>query len=173
HVAIVGDVLHSRVARSNIQGLVMLGARVTLVGPPPLIPRGIEAMGAEVSHDIAAIADADVVYVLRMQRERMLEGANYVPSLSEYTALWGITQERVRPTQLVMHPGPMNRGVEIASEVADAANSCIVQQVRSGLTVRMAVLHDLVTEPGPTPSENALRVVADGAQPARAGQEVA
>ena len=113
HVAIVGDVLHSRVARSNIQALVLMGARVTLVGPPPLIPRGIESMGCEVSHDIGDIEDADVVYVLRMQRERMLEGANYVPSLREYTARWGVTPERLRPGQKVMHPGPMNRGVEI------------------------------------------------------------
>ena len=173
HVAIVGDILHSRVARSNIQGLVMMGARVTLVGPPPLIPRGIEAMGVEVSDDIRAIADADVVYALRMQRERMAEGANYVPSLDEYRALWGITPERERPTQLVMHPGPMNRGVEIASEVADAPNSKIIDQVRSGLAMRMAVLHDLVSESGTSPSEGALRVVADDVTSARAGQEVA
>ena len=97
HVAIVGDILHSRVARSNIQALTLMGARVTLVGPPPLIPRGIEAMGVEVSHDIGAISAADVVYVLRMQRERMLEGANYVPNLREYAALWGVTPDRVRP----------------------------------------------------------------------------
>src|SRR5438445_332470 len=123
HVAIVGDVLHSRVARSNIQALVLMGARVTLVGPPPLIPRGIEAMGCRVSTDIGVIADADVVYVLRMQRERMLEGANYVPSLREYTARWGVTRERLRPGQKVMHPGPMNREDEetIASGTAAAA----------------------------------------------------
>ena len=96
HVAIVGDVLHSRVARSNVQALALMGAKVTLVGPPPLIPRGIEAMGCEVSHEIGAIADADVVYVLRMQRERMAEGANYVPSLREYTERWGVTPERIR-----------------------------------------------------------------------------
>ena len=150
HVAIVGDVAHSRVARSNIQALTLMGAHVTLVGPPPLIPRGIAAMGVEVSHDIAAIETADVIYVLRMQRERMLEGANYVPSLREYTALWGVTPERVRPSQLVMHPGPMNRGVEIAPEVADAPNARIVDQVRSGLVVRMAVLYDLLNEPAPT-----------------------
>ena len=114
HVAIVGDVLHSRVARSNIQALALMGAKVTLVGPPPLIPRGIEAMGCEVStRDRARSAAADVVYVLRMQRERMEEGANYVPSLREYTARWGVTPERIRPGQKVMHPGPMNRGVEI------------------------------------------------------------
>jgi aspartate carbamoyltransferase catalytic subunit len=145
HVAIVGDVLHSRVARSDIQALVLMGARVTVVGPPPLIPRGIEAMGCEVSYDIDVIKDADVVYVLRMQRERMLEGANYVPSLREYTARWGVTPERLRPGQKVMHPGPMNRGVEIDPVVADAADALIERQVRSGLVVRMAVLYDLLT----------------------------
>ncbi len=145
HVAIVGDVLHSRVARSNVQALLLLGARVTLVGPPPLIPRGIEAMGAEVSHSIDAIRDADVVYVLRMQSERIDEGASYVPSLREYTARWGVTPERLRPGQKVMHPGPMNRGVEIDSRVADAADALVVDQVRAGLVCRMAVLYDLVT----------------------------
>jgi aspartate carbamoyltransferase catalytic subunit len=145
HVAIVGDILHSRVARSGIQALVLMGARVTVVGPPPLIPRGIEVLGCEVSHSIDAIQAADVVYVLRMQRERMLEGANYVPSLREYTARWGITSERVRPGQKVMHPGPMNRGVEIDPEVADADDALIERQVRAGLVVRMAVLYDLLT----------------------------
>jgi len=144
-VAIVGDVLHSRVARSNIQALALMGARVTVVGPPPLIPRGIEALGCEVSYSIDTIRDADVVYVLRMQRERMLEGANYVPSLREYTARWGVTPERLRPGQKVMHPGPMNRGVEIDAAVADAADALIERQVRSGLVVRMAVLYDLLT----------------------------
>jgi aspartate carbamoyltransferase catalytic subunit len=145
HVAIVGDVLHSRVARSDIQALVLMGARVTVVGPPPLIPRGIEAMGCDVSYDIETIKDADVVYVLRMQKERMLEGANYVPSLREYTARWGVTLARLRPGQKVMHPGPMNRGVEIDPVVADAADALIERQVRSGLVVRMAVLYDLLT----------------------------
>ena len=145
HVAIVGDVLHSRVARSDIQALVLMGARVTVIGPPPLIPRGIDAMGCEVSYDIETIRDADVVYVLRMQKERMLEGANYVPSLREYTARWGVTAERLRPGQKVMHPGPMNRGVEIDPVVADAADALIERQVRSGLVVRMAVLYDLLT----------------------------
>src|SRR6266496_2596977 len=93
HVAIVGDVLHSRVARSLIQALSLMGAHVTLVGPPALLPRGVEAMGCEATTDISAIAGADVVYVLRMQRERMEEGANYVPSLREYTARWGVTPE--------------------------------------------------------------------------------
>src|SRR4029077_19580760 len=128
----------------------LMGARVTLVGPPALIPRGIEAMGCGVSVDIADIADADVVYVLRMQRERMLEGANYVPSLREYTARWGVTPERVRPGQKIMHPGPMNRGVEIDPRVADAADALIETQGRAGLVVRMAVLYDLLTT-GPVP----------------------
>ena len=145
HVAIVGDVLHSRVARSNIQALALMGARVTLVGPPALIPRGIEALGCETTTEIRAIEAADVVYVLRMQRERMLEGANYVPSLREYTARWGVTPDRLRPGQKVMHPGPMNRGVEIDPLVADAADALIETQVRAGLVTRMAVLYDLLT----------------------------
>jgi aspartate carbamoyltransferase catalytic subunit len=145
HVAIVGDVLHSRVARSNIQALTMMGAKVTLVGPPSLMPRGIEAMGCEVSTDIRSIAAADVVYILRMQRERMQEGANYVPSLREYTARWGVTPERLRPGQKVMHPGPMNRGVEIDPRVADHEDALIEIQVRAGLVTRMAVLYDLLT----------------------------
>jgi aspartate carbamoyltransferase catalytic subunit len=143
HVAIVGDVLHSRVARSNVQALVLCGARVTLVGPPTLIPRGAEALGCEISHDIAAIGSADVVYVLRMQRERMEEA--YVPSLREYTARWGVTPDRLRRGQKVMHPGPMNRGVEIDARVADAQDALIETQVRAGLVVRMAVLYDLLT----------------------------
>jgi aspartate carbamoyltransferase catalytic subunit len=141
HVAIVGDVLHSRVARSLIQALELVGASVVLVGPPPLLPREL----GEVSHDIAAIADADVVYVLRMQRERMEEGANYVPSLREYSSRWGVTPERLRPGQRVMHPGPMNRGVEIDPRVADSEAALVVDQVRAGLVVRMAVLYDLLT----------------------------
>jgi aspartate carbamoyltransferase catalytic subunit len=152
HVAIVGDVLHSRVARSLVQALVLMDARVTLVGPPALLPRGIETLGCETSIDIDAIKHADVVYVLRMQRERMQEGANYVPSLREYAARWGVTPERVRPGQKVMHPGPMNRGVEIDGRVADAADALIVDQVRAGLVVRMAVLYDLLTH-GPVAVE--------------------
>ena len=159
HVAIVGDVLHSRVARSNIQAFQLVGARVTLVGPPALLPRGIEAMGCETATDIDVIRDADVVYVLRMQRERMQEGANYVPSLREYTSRWGVTPERIRPGQKVMHPGPMNRGVEIDPRVADAGNALIGTQVRAGLVVRMAVLYDLLTHgPVGVPAEAALEV---------------
>jgi aspartate carbamoyltransferase catalytic subunit len=163
HVAIVGDVAHSRVARSNIQGLLLMGARVTLVGPPTLMPRDVASLGVEVSHEIGAIAAADVVYVLRMQKERMAAGAAYVPSLREYTALWGVTSARVRPGQLVMHPGPMNRGIEIAADVADGPNSKVVDQVRAGLVVRMAVLYDLLAGPGPG-ARTALRPVAVGAQ---------
>jgi aspartate carbamoyltransferase catalytic subunit len=154
HVAIVGDVLHSRVARSLIQALSLVGAQVTLVGPPTLIPRGIEALGCEASTDIRDIEAADVVYVLRMQRERM-ESA-YVPSLREYSARWGITPERVRPGQKVMHPGPINRGVEIDGRVADSPDSLILQQVRAGLAVRMAVLHDLLTADVPAPEAAAI-----------------
>jgi aspartate carbamoyltransferase catalytic subunit len=142
HVAIVGDVLHSRVARSLVQALRLVGAHVTLVGPPPLLPEGL---GVERSYDIRDIASADIVYVLRMQRERMEEGANYVPSLREYTARWGVTLDRLAPTQRVMHPGPMNRGVEIDPRVADSPQALVVDQVKAGLVVRMAVLYDLLT----------------------------
>lgn len=142
HVAIVGDVLHSRVARSLVQALALVGAHTTLVGPPTLLPRGIEALGCETATDIAAIGAADVVYVLRMQGERM-ESA-YVPSLREYAARWGVTPGRLRPGQKVMHPGPINRGVEIDGRVADSPDSLILDQVRSGLAVRMAVLQDLL-----------------------------
>ncbi len=159
HVAIVGDVLHSRVARSLVQALDLVGARTTLVGPPTLLPRGVEAMGCETSTDIAAISAADVVYVLRMQKERMLEGANYVPSLREYTERWGVTPERLRAGQKVMHPGPMNRGVEIDGRVADASDALIEGQVRAGLVMRMAVLYDLLTHgPVPVPAEAAMEV---------------
>jgi len=142
-VAIVGDVLHSRVARSLVQALALVGAETVLVGPPTLVPRGIEGLGCVVSHDISATGDADVVYVLRMQRERM--GEAFVPSLREYTALYGITPARVRPGQVVMHPGPMNRGVEIDPRVADSVQALVTDQVRAGLVVRMAVLYDVLT----------------------------
>ena len=153
HVAIVGDVAHSRVARSLVQALQLVGADAILVGPPTLLPAGL----ADTSFEIDAIADADVVYVLRMQRERMLQGANFVPSLREYTARWGITPDRLRPGQKVMHPGPMNRGVEIDARVADSDASLVVDQVRSGLVVRMAVLYDLLTS-GPVAVETAVEV---------------
>jgi aspartate carbamoyltransferase catalytic subunit len=145
HVAIVGDVAHSRVARSLVQALGLVGARSTLIAPPTLLPRGIEALGCSVSTDIADLAAADVVYVLRMQRERMEAGEAFVPSLREYAALYGITPERVRPGQVVMHPGPMNRGVEIDPRVADSGAALVTEQVRAGLVVRMSVLYDLLT----------------------------
>ena len=141
-VAIVGDVLHSRVARSLLQALELVDAHAVLVGPPALLPRGLPA---ETTSDIDAIRDADVVYVLRMQSERMQPGANFVPSLREYATRWGITPERLRPGQKVMHPGPMNRGVEIDPRVADSSDALVETQVRSGLVVRMAVLYDVLT----------------------------
>jgi aspartate carbamoyltransferase catalytic subunit len=152
HVAIVGDVLHSRVARSLIQALALVGARTTLVGPPTLLPRGVEALGCETATELGAIAAADVVYVLRLQRERM-ESA-FVPSLREYAARWGITPERLRPGQVVLHPGPINRGVEIDGRVADGPQSLVLNQVRAGLAVRMAVLQELLV------ARPALEVVA-------------
>jgi aspartate carbamoyltransferase catalytic subunit len=152
-VAIVGDVLHSRVARSLVQALRLMGAEVLLVGPPPLVPAEL----GDVNHEIDAIREADVVYVLRMQRERMGEGANYVPSLREYSARWCVTPERLRTGQKVMHPGPMNRGVEIDPRVADSESALVVDQVRAGLVVRMAVLYDLLTT-GPVPVVTAVEV---------------
>ncbi|TMM14555.1 MAG: aspartate carbamoyltransferase catalytic subunit [Actinobacteria bacterium] len=142
HVAVVGDVLHSRVARSLLQAFELVGIHCTLVGPPALLPRGL---AAETTTDIGAIRDADVVYILRMQQERMEAGANYVPSLREYAARWGVTPERLRPGQKVMHPGPMNRGVEIDPRVADSVDALVETQVRSGLVIRMAVLYDVLT----------------------------
>jgi len=147
-VAIVGDVLHSRVARSNIEGFQMMGLDVTLVGPPALIPPGIEeATGVKVSDDPEAMSEADVIYVLRMQHERMEPGQNFVPTLREYARTWGVNSRRVKPGQVVMHPGPMNRGVEIAPDVADSGASLVEDQVEAGLIVRMAVLYDLMNRP--------------------------
>jgi aspartate carbamoyltransferase catalytic subunit len=145
-VAIVGDILHSRVARSLVQALNIVDAHAVCIGPPALLPRGFEKMGCELSSDIGLIESADVVYVLRMQRERIAAGENFVPSLREYSARWGITSGRLHPGQVVMHPGPINRGVEIDAQVADSPESLIETQVRSGLVVRMAVLFDLLTQ---------------------------
>ena len=142
-VAIVGDLLHSRVLRSNVLLLTKLGAKVWVCGPPTLVPRGIEQLGVTVSTSVEdAIADADAIMMLRIQQERM-QGA-YFPSLREYFHLFGMTTERVklaRPDVIIMHPGPMNRGVEIASEVADGPHSVILEQVANGVAVRMAVLY--------------------------------
>jgi aspartate carbamoyltransferase catalytic subunit len=166
HVAIVGDVLHSRVARSDIRGLVRMGACVTLVGPPTLVPAELARQHANISisHDIRDIASADVVYVLRMQLERMGTGASYVPSLREYTARWAVTPERVSPHQWIMHPGPMNRGIEIDGAVADGPRSLITRQVQAGLWVRMAALYDLVTRPLPDTAAAAEPVNASAAR---------
>jgi aspartate carbamoyltransferase catalytic subunit len=146
HVGIVGDVKHSRVARSNVLALRALGARVTLVAPPTLLPPSLAGWDVEVSHDLdAVVPDLDVAYLLRMQLERQEQAL--VPSLREYTAGFGLTPERARllPAHaLVMHPGPMNRGVEIAPEVADLPNAVITAQVANGVAVRMAVLYWLL-----------------------------
>jgi aspartate carbamoyltransferase catalytic subunit len=142
-VVILGDILHSRVARSNIWGLTKLGARVRLIGPRTLIPRGVETMGVEVCHDLdRGLRDADVINILRIQRERMEQ--NLFPSIREYRLLYGLTEERLaraKPGALVMHPGPVNRGVEITQAVADGPRSVIGEQVTNGVAVRMAVLY--------------------------------
>ncbi|MBV9283162.1 MAG: aspartate carbamoyltransferase catalytic subunit [Acidimicrobiia bacterium] len=141
-VAIVGDVKHSRVARSNVLAFSMLGAEVTLVAPPTLLPPSLAGWPVAVSHDLdGVLPKADVVYLLRMQRERQTEAL--LPSLREYTALYGLTRQRARllaDDAIVMHPGPMNRGVEIAAEVADLPGAVITRQVANGVAVRMAVL---------------------------------
>src|SRR6266508_1428785 len=139
---IVGDVLHSRVARSCLLAFRLMGAEVTLCGPPTLIPRGIEALGPKVAYDLDDLAGADVVYALRMQRERMSE--SFVPSLREYAARYQIDSRRLGPRQLLMHPGPVNRGVELAPDVIDSPQSLIAEQVESGLVVRMAILYELL-----------------------------
>ena len=144
-VAIVGDILHSRVARSNLWLLTKMGAQVVLCGPPTLIPPGIEAL-APVTHDIEeAIKGADAVMMLRLQLERMEGG--FIPTTREYHLRFGLTEDRVRRAKkdvLIMHPGPINRGVEIASEVADGPYSVILDQVTNGVAVRMAVLYLLL-----------------------------
>jgi aspartate carbamoyltransferase catalytic subunit len=148
-VAIVGDILHSRVARSDIQGFLMMGMEVTVIAPPTLLPREVESLGVRVSHDIGDIRDVDVVYLLRMQTERMAPGASFVPSLREYAIRYGVSHGRLRPGQKVMHPGPINRGIEIDSEIADCGRSVILEQVTNGLAVRMAVLFLLNGGKGP------------------------
>lgn len=142
-VVIVGDIAHSRVARSNLWGLKAVGAHVTLVGPTTLMPPEIERTGVRVCHRLEeALEGAEVVNVLRLQLERMKSG--YLPSLREYARIWGITRERLglcAPGVRVMHPGPMNRGVEISSDLADGPESLILGQVTNGVAVRMAVLY--------------------------------
>ncbi len=142
-VAICGDVLHSRVARSNIWGLLKLGAHVVVCGPPTLLPKGLEALGVTVMHRIdEAMQWADAINVLRLQLERMESG--FVPSLREYNRIFGVTRERLARAKrdlVIMHPGPINRGVEIDSDVADGSQSLILPQVTNGVAVRMAVLY--------------------------------
>ena len=142
HIAIVGDIKHSRVARSDILAFAALGAEVTLVAPQTLLPARLDGWPVKVSHDLdAVLPSADVVYLLRMQRERMHE--MLIPSLREYTMCYGMTLERAArlpKNALIMHPGPMNRGVEISAEVAGLVNAVIIDQVKNGVAVRMAVL---------------------------------
>ncbi len=152
-IAIVGDVLHSRVARSNIWGLIKMGAEVRLIGPTTLIPPEIEKTGVKVYHDIEkGLKDVDVINILRIQMERQKKGL--FPTIREYSKLFGVTREKLKVAKedvLVMHPGPMNRGVEISPEVADGLESAINEQVTNGVAVRMALLYLMAG--GGAPSE--------------------
>ncbi len=145
-VTIIGDILHGRVAHSNMWGLLTMGANVRFCGPPTLIPPAVRELGVEVYHDIdEAIDGADVINVLRIQKERM--NRNFFPSLQEYNTLYGMTYERLQNAKrgvLIMHPGPMNRGVEINGDVADSDSSVILEQVTNGIAVRMALLYLLL-----------------------------
>lgn len=161
HAVIVGDVLHSRVARSEVQALRLLGANVTLVAPPTLLPPSVEDWDVEVANDLnALLPDADVVYALRVQRERMHRA--FFPSSREYTRMWGLTGARLelmKPSAIVMHPGPMNRGVEITGAVADSEQSVITEQVTNGIAVRMACLYLLLASAAaPSPPHGDLGV---------------
>jgi aspartate carbamoyltransferase catalytic subunit len=146
-VAIVGDVLHSRVARSNVLLLSKLGAKVTVVAPPTLLPVGVETWPCTVSYDLDAVVPfVDVVMMLRVQQERMTDF--YFPNAREYSRYFGLNTDRMKvmkPGSIVMHPGPMNRGLEISAEVADSARSVITEQVTNGVSVRMAILYVLLT----------------------------
>jgi aspartate carbamoyltransferase catalytic subunit len=142
-ISVVGDILHSRVARSDIWGFTKLGAEVFVCGPPPIIPPDVEKMGAKITYNIdEAIEDADVIYLLRLQKERQKE--NFLLSLKEYSYFYGIDENRykkIKKGAVIMHPGPMNRGVEIKSDIAERKNSLILEQVTNGIAVRMAVLY--------------------------------
>jgi aspartate carbamoyltransferase catalytic subunit len=146
NIAIVGDILHSRVALSNIYGLKKMGANVTLCGPPHLIPKGIGELGVSVNSDIDEVMEwADALNILRIQRERM--GVGIIPSIREYRDFFGITQERLENHKkeiVIMHPGPMNRGVEIDSSVADGDQAIILDQVLNGVAIRMSILYLLM-----------------------------
>ncbi len=147
NVSIIGDITHSRVARSNIWGLTKLGANVTLCGPPTLIPPFVEKLGVKVTYDLEkALKDADVINLLRIQHERQKK--NLFPSVREYALRFGINMDRLKDAKddiLIMHPGPINRGVELSQDAADGKNSVILEQVTNGVAVRMAVLY-LVTQ---------------------------
>jgi aspartate carbamoyltransferase catalytic subunit len=146
HVAIVGDILHSRVARSNVLLLTKLGAQVTLVAPPTLLPTGVESWPVSVAYNFDDVIDkVDVVMMLRIQLERMSE--LFFPNAREYSHYFGLNRDRLKamkPSAIVMHPGPMNRGLEITADSADSARSVILQQVTNGVTVRMAILYLLL-----------------------------
>ncbi|MCU1361582.1 MAG: pyrB [Ilumatobacteraceae bacterium] len=162
HIAIVGDIKHSRVARSDVQAFTALGAHVTLVAPPTLLPPAVDTWPVDVSHDLdAVIPTLDVLYLLRMQRERMRD--SMVPTLREYTSFYGLTPRRARllgEHTLVMHPGPMNRGVEMAVDPSELPGSTILHQVTNGVAVRMAVLFELLgsgSDIAATPLETGVR----------------
>ncbi|MCX6385509.1 MAG: aspartate carbamoyltransferase catalytic subunit [Solirubrobacterales bacterium] len=159
---IVGDVMHSRVARSNIIAFQAMGAEVTVCGPPTLIPRGVEALGCSVAYSLDGVSDADVIYSLRMQNERMTE--SYIPSLREYARCFQIDGRRLTPRQILMHPGPVNRGVELSAEVIDSPQAVITEQVKAGVVVRMAVLYELLAGSGPS------AITPDPSQPSVASE---
>jgi aspartate carbamoyltransferase catalytic subunit len=174
-VTIVGDILHSRVARSNVRLLKTLGARVTLVAPPTLLPVAVDSWPCSVSYDLSsALPDSDVVMMLRVQHERMSDA--YFPSIREYSRRYGLDRDRVAllpDHAIVMHPGPMNRGVEIAAGVADSRRSTIVEQVANGVSVRMAVLY-LLLSGSREPDEQPPAVFAAGpAEPAARAEPAA
>ena len=147
-VAIIGDILHSRVARSNIWGLIKLGAEVTVCGPSTLMPVDIEKMGVRVSHNVDdVIVDSDVIMLLRLQKERQED--HFLPSIREYAKVFGINREKLKRAKkdvLIMHPGPTNRGVELSAEVADGEYSVILDQVTNGVAIRMAILYLLLSK---------------------------
>lgn len=148
-IAIVGDVIHSRVARSNIKAMTKMGAQVTVVGPPTLLPASLESWGVDVSFNLdEVLSKLDVIYLLRVQKERQSE--QLFPSTREYSGFWGLDRRRVdlmKPEALIMHPGPMNRGVEIASDMADLERSIITDQVTNGISVRMSLLYLMLGQP--------------------------
>ena len=168
-VWIVGDVRHSRVARSNIQAFTRMGASVTVCGPPTLIPPGIESLGCDVRYDLEDLREADVVYALRMQHERMQ--GEHVPSLREYASRWQINSRRLLARQVVMHPGPVNRGVELSSEVVDSPQALLTRQVEAGVVVRMAVLYELLAGARTSPGGGGVSVQRAPGDPQQTTQE--